>query len=347
MIYDSGISHGCLRFRRLLANTESTSWLFATGSAITRTGYNRVSRAFVAYYSFTTTFFVTVVLTKLPSLSAEDGSAAGLILAYFFNVFFGLLVSIAVGMMFLKDMLSSPPALTTLSKNVDETISKADDLYYNYKPPKAPKASTEENEKSIYKNIIIFLLFPLFSGGMWYVVYYFMKSNFSPISLAYEIVLTLLLYIIQQLVSNYFQNEIIMRHSFTSLYNKMMCDGCDFVDEIKPRDEVTRPTLVAIISHDSENTVKSVKKMYQSELQWNSERLDEINKRWELGRPKPNETNSAGIVPVYENPMNKNKKRGGGKSKPVDRLHTSHVPSGSLGVFNLLSGNRNSSEEFD
>jgi hypothetical protein len=114
---------------------------------------------------------------------------------------------------------------------------------------------------------------------MWFVVYYLMSIDFSPITLAYEIVISLVLYILQQLMSNYFQNEIVIRHSFTSLYNQS-CEGCNLVDETRPRDEITRPTLVAIMMHDAEDALKSYRKLYRSELQWNSDKLDNIDSVW-------------------------------------------------------------------
>lgn len=279
-----------------------------------------------------------MITTQAGPLSAEAGSSAGLIIAYFANVFLHFLLSISIGIQLLKDALSSPPPLNTLSKNVDETISKADDLYYNFKPH--PTADVLlGNEKSIYSIIATYLVFTALSGGMWYTIYYFMKPNFSISSLVYVIVLNVVL-ITLQLVANYFQSEIVMRYSFTSLYNKIICDGCDYADEMNPKEEVTRPTLVAVISHDSENTIKSARKVYRPELRWDSDRLEQINKRWQEEKPKNTEISSAA---TQENPMYKKKKPAG-----LDRSHASNVPSGSLGVFNLLSGTRDSSNsEFD
>jgi len=289
IFFSLGIYIDRQRFERLLANNESTSWLFATESAIARTGYNRASRAFVAYYSFTVDFFITVVFTQMPTLSAEDGSSTGLILAYFANVFFGLLITTIVGLPYLRDMLASRPELNSWSPRVEAAVGKVDDLYHNYQPPTTSyrffvdylmSIGQEAGEgKKKWPIPVTVTVFASLSGGMWFVVYYLMSIDFSPITLAYEIAVSLVLYILQQLMTNYYQNEIVIRHSFTSLYNQS-CEGCNLVDETRPRDEIRRPTLVAIMMHDAEDALKSYRKLYRSELQWNSDKLDNIDSVW-------------------------------------------------------------------
>ena len=209
------------RLRRHLQNNIVTSWYFADEFAIDRTNYTKPRRVFVLFYSLVASMFITAATTD-PAFNV-DRLGLGLLLTILFHIIVGTIFDVMLGVAFIRRVLKSFTEVKTTeimesSKNDDTLMSKTAHV----------TSFRIELVLSFYICAIIILLFAIVT----------LLSRRTVEEAITTVYISIILFLGAHLVTKYFQEEIVLRHSFPTFYNRNINDGADLVDALNPKTEI-------------------------------------------------------------------------------------------------------------